>query len=370
MIKFCTECGTVLSSETKFCTNCGAAVPDPEDSSPWKETEAYISSHRAGESSNIIYSPAFGKEEAELPPPQGSKYEVIGTGGFVGILLLLGIPVLGLILCIIWACGGCRKISKTYLARAFLILHVLGLTICLLVGFATRSLIGTLIPQLEAESGIPISQIIKNIQPFEETYESPSAEESAAGEAAVEEENGEANPESGDEREIPGAAELLALLPLLSGGEMLQELQNMDPQLLSELLESQALEGVDLNTLAQLLTEEARNESTAENIAEAGRNEGSGWPEALREYPGGSSRELEGATQISGSSREEMLSWIEALKNDGFYYQDFYNSGKTEQELLEENEWWAYNGELFLHISYKDEIVTVEYDREMPNIPH
>jgi amino acid transporter len=39
-------------------------------------------------------------------------------------LFLMGIPVIGLILSIVWACGVCRKIARRNLARAWLILLI------------------------------------------------------------------------------------------------------------------------------------------------------------------------------------------------------------------------------------------------------
>ena len=44
--------------------------------------------------------------------PPGSKYEPITTGGYIGIFLLMLLPLINLILLIIWACGGCQKVNK------------------------------------------------------------------------------------------------------------------------------------------------------------------------------------------------------------------------------------------------------------------
>lgn len=51
-------------------------------------------------------------------------------------------PLVGLILMIVWACGGCRKLQKRNLARASLILAVIGLALSLVLGFAFRGVIG------------------------------------------------------------------------------------------------------------------------------------------------------------------------------------------------------------------------------------
>ena len=76
---------------------------------------------------------------------KGTKYEPITTGGFIGIMLLLCIPVIGLILLIVWACGGCRKLSKRSFARATLILGVIMAVLGLVIGLVFGSLIQSLL---------------------------------------------------------------------------------------------------------------------------------------------------------------------------------------------------------------------------------
>jgi len=58
-------------------------------------------------------------EEADILPT-----DPITTWGFVGILLLTAIPVLGTAFLLVWALGGCQKRQKRYYARAALIINV------------------------------------------------------------------------------------------------------------------------------------------------------------------------------------------------------------------------------------------------------
>ena len=60
-------------------------------------------------------------------------------------MLLLCIPVIGLILLIVWACGGCRKLSKRSFARATLILGVIMAVLGLVIGLVFGSLIQSLL---------------------------------------------------------------------------------------------------------------------------------------------------------------------------------------------------------------------------------
>ena len=70
--------------------------------------------------------PAQARYGREASPPHGSPYELISTGGYMGIFLLFSVPVVGLIFMIVWACGGCKKLSKRYLSQAMLVFVLLG----------------------------------------------------------------------------------------------------------------------------------------------------------------------------------------------------------------------------------------------------
>lgn len=75
--------------------------------------------------------PAVPKEDPEKPPVK-SKWSIMSTWGTFGSMVLMGIPVIGLIFMIVWACGGCRKYAKRNLARAVL----LGIVLCLILSVA------------------------------------------------------------------------------------------------------------------------------------------------------------------------------------------------------------------------------------------
>ena len=76
--------------------------------------------------------PAQARYGREASPPHGSPYELISTGGYMGIFLLFSIPVVGLIFMIVWACGGCKKLSKRYLSQAMLVFALLGVAFSVL----------------------------------------------------------------------------------------------------------------------------------------------------------------------------------------------------------------------------------------------
>lgn len=70
------------------------------------------------------YGAAEAPRSQEAKPGRKSPYAPMSSFGMAVQLFLMGIPVIGLILSIVWACGVCRKIARRNLARAWLILLI------------------------------------------------------------------------------------------------------------------------------------------------------------------------------------------------------------------------------------------------------
>ena len=138
MAKKCNSCGAELADSVMFCTECGTKldaavqpepqaaptpapppVPTPTPAPAASAPQPAVEQKKAQKSEQKAAKAAAELQDA---PVAGSKFAPITTGGYIGIFLLLGIPVVGLLLAIIWACGGCKKISKRNFSRAYLIL--------------------------------------------------------------------------------------------------------------------------------------------------------------------------------------------------------------------------------------------------------
>ena len=146
MAKFCTNCGATLDDDKKFCTECGASVnetpagaaPPPQSAPQPQAAPVYAQTATATmPPPQSAYQPAAACG-GDMAPAKGSKYEPITTKGFIGIMLLMCIPIVGQILMIIWALGGCRKINKRNLARASLILMLVMMLLTALLGFLAK----------------------------------------------------------------------------------------------------------------------------------------------------------------------------------------------------------------------------------------
>ena len=410
MAKFCTECGATLSDNKKFCTECGMPVQaEPQenmaaelvtDVQPAEVTPVYTEPvHQPTYQQSVqtpppmqptyqqpvqATPPVMPRQQtsppvygADVAPSKGSKYESITAGGYIGIMLLMCIPVVGIILTIIWACGGCRKVNKRSLARASLIMMAVGLVISLIMGFVLKGIVNTAI---EASGLGAITSGIGESGKEEEEND-PSGllgllgATSNGGELSNQNEStgsnsGNSNEGSGtsDSSGTSDLSELGGLLAILGGlsGEGNSNITNSDIQALEEL--GQMLEGLegatggDTSGLSGLVDGAIEANKDAEALND-------GWPKTLRPYPDGTATALASyRTEISSTSKETMHQWIEDLKKDGFEYQDFYDFGMSEEDMLSMDAWWGYDGKTYLSVSYYDGVVTIDHTKELPDL--
>jgi len=299
MSKFCTGCGKEIPDGVSFCTECGKpqntqqqAVQPPkiQHTQPRYTQPEYIPSQQAPDSR----------------PPAGSQYEPVSTGQFIGMMLLMCIPVIGIILTAIWALSG-KKINQHSFARATLVVMAIMLVISILIGMAVGKFVKNMVNEIKEELNEHTQQLDSGVS------------------------------DSNSDSPLGALDELTGILGALTGDEN--------------------------NGIGQLL------ENVDEINQEAARNS-DGWPKSLRKYPGGKMNTIENyRTEITGTTKDEMLSYIEDLKKDGFEYTDFYDFGMTEDEMLGNMYgWWATDGKLYLSVSYAEGIVTVDHTYELPDI--
>ena len=127
---YCTKCGSQVADGIKFCTSCGALMSGAAAPTNTPQPTPSYTAPQPTPSYTAQPTPMRGES---IPQP-GSKYEPISAGGFFGIMFLMALPVINLLLLILWACGGCRKVNKQNFAKAMLLWILVGIVFSVLFG--------------------------------------------------------------------------------------------------------------------------------------------------------------------------------------------------------------------------------------------
>ena len=141
---FCENCGKNLPDGAKFCNGCGAkteavqpaypAAAEPAPARPVAPPPSYT-------------PPAQTAYASQQPPAYSIKptSSPLGVGQYIGMLLLMCIPLLNIILLFVWSFGGSVNLNKKNFARASLILGAIGLILSIVFGAALSSILGELL---------------------------------------------------------------------------------------------------------------------------------------------------------------------------------------------------------------------------------
>ena len=97
--------------------------------------------------------PAAPAEDPDRPDKK-SKYAPMTSLGMALEIFLMSIPVVGFVLMILWSCGVCRKLARRNLARAYLILLIVGLVLAVVGAILARFVFKDQLTQL-VEQAIP-----------------------------------------------------------------------------------------------------------------------------------------------------------------------------------------------------------------------
>lgn len=360
MTKFCTSCGAERKDGLPFCTVCGARQEPEQQPAQTPQSAAFPQRTAAPQQPRPQNRPVYRQPPAPRPtsaqPSRSTTSTVrapqvgsapMSTGSYLGTLLLLSIPLVGLVLALVWAFGGGRNLNRRNLTRAYLILMVVVLVISLILGLVVRGIVKSALKEaglgdevLDSLGGLGTMAAMGALSDNSDAEGAGSALEGLGALAALDALNdaGETGSNSDDLEALEALAEVMEGMEGLTGEES-------GASGLSELVGD---------------VQDIHAEASAKN---------DGWPASLRPYPGGEPKAVETyRTEISNTTREEMLAWIENLKGDGFAFQDFYDFGMSEEDMLGMNGWWATDGKVYLSVSYYDGVVTVDHMNELPNL--
>ena len=121
-VMFCENCGNKIPDEAKFCPVCGATTGSAQPSYAAPE------------------QPPVRPAAPAYVPPQPVSYAAqqanppLSVGQYLGMYLLMCVPILNIVLLFMWAFGSAVNLNKKNYARAVLILFAVSVVIWIIFG--------------------------------------------------------------------------------------------------------------------------------------------------------------------------------------------------------------------------------------------
>lgn len=147
---FCPNCGKNLPEEAGFCDNCGSSIAPSQPAPAQRSTYSPPSAPQSAYAPPSTYNPQGNtyQTQANVPHYASSNYEVDRTrpltvGSYIGMFLLMLIPLANIILLFVWAFDGSTNINKKNWARAALIMAAIGIGLSILFTILTAATIGS-----------------------------------------------------------------------------------------------------------------------------------------------------------------------------------------------------------------------------------
>ena len=136
---FCEKCGKELLEGAKFCGSCGAKIEPEQPAStvaaepppvhPVPPPPAYTPPVQA-----VTPRQAYAPAQPQAYPGQPAS-EPLSVGQYIGMFLLLCVPLLNIILLFVWSFGGSVNLNRKNFARASLIFSAVMLVIWIAAGW-------------------------------------------------------------------------------------------------------------------------------------------------------------------------------------------------------------------------------------------
>ena len=155
---------TAAAAETMSQEKPEPAYPGPGAASapaPAPAPSPYAAPAAAAAATTPVYPapaayarPAAPATEDPDKPDKKSKYAPMTSLGMAVEIFLMSIPVIGFVLMILWSCGVCRKLARRNLARAYLILLIVGLVLAVVGAILARFVFKDQLTQI-VEQAIP-----------------------------------------------------------------------------------------------------------------------------------------------------------------------------------------------------------------------
>lgn len=133
---FCENCGAKVQDGAAFCSECGAstAAQQAQEAQPaYAQPQPYAAP--------VQPPPQQSYAQPAYAPQARFNSEPLSLGQYIGMLLLLCIPIANIVLLFVWAFGSTVNLNKKNYARAMLILIGVMLVFWIIAGGAFAAMI-------------------------------------------------------------------------------------------------------------------------------------------------------------------------------------------------------------------------------------
>ena len=140
---FCENCGKNLPDGAKFCNGCGAKTEPVQP--------AYPAAAESAPARPVPPPPAqtaYAPQQTYTPQPPAYSVqpdsEPLRVGQYIGMILLMFVPILSVILLFMWSFGSSVNLNKKNFARAMLIVSAIGIVLSIIFSTALIGIVGEL----------------------------------------------------------------------------------------------------------------------------------------------------------------------------------------------------------------------------------
>ncbi|MHB1452836.1 MAG: zinc ribbon domain-containing protein [Saccharofermentanales bacterium] len=146
--QFCQYCGAGMDPDSTFCQACGKAQAAPEQPGP-----APAAAYTPPQQQYNTTTPQYNPNVAYNSSVQGNLDAPLKVGEYIGMMLLMCIPIVRFIMVLVWGFGSTSNTNKKNFARAIMILFVIMIAVSIVIGILFGAILMPLIQEYIDEVG-------------------------------------------------------------------------------------------------------------------------------------------------------------------------------------------------------------------------